>query len=108
MSRDLDPQSTSHSQYSSRYVGNFTLSLLPNTVKPLGTNNLLCLIKVGIHVYQDNYNGYYNEMPVILLIFKQQTVVALRNIRNRRMSLLKQKNENCYAMFLTVNVKETS
>lgn len=46
-------------------------------------------------------------MPVILLIFKQQTVVALRNIRNRRLSFLKQKNENYYAMFLTVNVKET-
>lgn len=47
-------------------------------------------------------------MPVIPLIFKQQTVVALRNIRNPRASLLKQKNENYYAMFLTVGMKETS
>jgi hypothetical protein len=48
-------RSTTHSQYSSRYVGNFTLSLLPYTIKPLGPNNLLCSIKEGIHVYKDNY-----------------------------------------------------
>jgi len=47
-------------------------------------------------------------MPVIPLIFKQQTVVALRNISNRGLSLLKQKNEKYYTMFLTVSMKETS
>jgi len=36
-------------------------------------------------------------MPVIPLIFKQQTVVALRNISNHGLLFLKQKNENYYA-----------
>jgi hypothetical protein len=40
-------------------------------------------------------------MPIIPLIFKQQTVVVVRNIRNLVLSFLKQKNENYYTAFLT-------